>query len=91
MTWIASIVVTLVLVAAIAVLALDSLIGAVVAEWTGASSGLGRTMWLAYSNLNLPYLFAAIFLLAAAGMTLYWLVASAEQKAIFWQAGRSEE
>ena len=61
-----------------------ALIGAVVAEWTGASGGLGRIMWLAYSNLNLPFLFAAIFLLAAFGMILYWLLASLEYKIIFW-------
>ncbi len=79
------------LFAALKISAPLALIGAVVAEWTGASGGLGRTMWLAYSNLNLPYLFAAIFLLAAAGMTLFWLVAFLEQKAIFWQTGRSEE
>ena len=79
------------LFAALKISAPLALIGAVVAEWTGASGGLGRTMWLAYSNLNLPYLFAAIFLLAAAGMTLFWLVAYLEQKAIFWQSGRSED
>ncbi len=79
------------LFAALKISAPLSLIGAVVAEWTGASGGLGRTMWLAYSNLNLPYLFAAIFLLSAAGMSLYWLLAWLEQKAIFWQNERSEE
>lgn len=79
------------LFAALKISAPLALIGAVVAEWTGASGGLGRTMWLAYSNLNLPFLFAAIFLLAAAGMTLYWLLAYAEQKAIFWQTGRSDD
>jgi NitT/TauT family transport system permease protein len=73
------------LFAALKISAPLALIGAVVAEWTGASSGLGRTMWLAYSNLNLPFLFAAIFLLAAAGMALYWLLAWAETRAIFWQ------
>lgn len=72
------------LFAALKISAPLALIGAVVAEWTGASGGLGRTMWLAYSNLNLPFLFAAIFLLAAAGMSLYWLVAWAERKVIFW-------
>lgn len=72
------------LFAALKISAPLALIGAVVAEWTGASGGLGRTMWLAYSNLNLPFLFAAIFLLAAAGMSLYWLVAWAEKKVIFW-------
>lgn len=61
-----------------------SLIGAVVAEWTGASGGLGRTMWLAYSNLNLPYLFAAVFILAAAGMSMYSFTNWAEQRVVFW-------
>jgi len=62
-----------------------SLIGAVVAEWTGASGGLGRIMWLAYSNLNLPFLFAAIFILAAAGMIIYRFLSWVEIKAVFWQ------
>lgn len=62
-----------------------SLIGAVVAEWTGASGGLGRTMWLAYSNLNLPYMFAAILLLAAGGMVSYRILDQLEKKLIFWQ------
>lgn len=61
-----------------------ALIGAVVAEWTGASGGLGRIMWLAYTNLNLPYLFAAVFLLAAAGMGFYGLIVQAEKKVVFW-------
>jgi ABC-type nitrate/sulfonate/bicarbonate transport system permease component len=79
------------LFAALKISAPLALIGAVVAEWTGASGGLGRTMWLAYSNLNLPYLFAAIFLLAAAGMSLYWLVAWGERRVIFWQGEQAEE
>ncbi len=61
-----------------------ALIGAVIAEWTGASGGLGRTMWLAYTNLNLPFLFAAVFVLAAAGMILYALIDRAERRLIFW-------
>lgn len=62
-----------------------SLIGAIVAEWTGASGGLGRTMWLAYTNLNLPFLFAAIFILAAAGMIIYRVITWLESRAVFWQ------
>ena len=46
--------------------------------------GLGRTMWLAYTNLNLPFLFAAIFILAAAGMVIYTTLAWAERRIIFW-------
>ncbi|PKO12510.1 MAG: ABC transporter permease [Chloroflexi bacterium HGW-Chloroflexi-10] len=68
-----------------------SLIGAVVAEWTGASGGLGRTMWLAYTNLNLPFLFAAIFILAAAGMLAYRALSWLEQRAVFWQPAHLNE
>lgn len=62
-----------------------ALIGAVVAEWTGASGGLGRTMWLAYTDLNLPFLFAAVFILAAAGMGLYGLIVWVEKRVVFWR------
>lgn len=67
-----------------------ALIGAVVAEWTGASGGLGRTMWLAYTNLNLPFLFAAIFILAAAGVGLYGLMVWAERQVVFWRPVSSQ-
>jgi NitT/TauT family transport system permease protein len=73
------------LFAALKIAAPLALIGAVVAEWTGASGGLGRTMWLAYTNLNLPFMFAAIFILAAAGMSLYRLMTWAEHRVVFWQ------
>ncbi len=63
-----------------------SLMGAVVAEWAGASAGLGRAMWLAYSNLNLPALFAAVFCLAAMGMGLYAAVIVIEKRVLFWRA-----
>jgi ABC-type nitrate/sulfonate/bicarbonate transport system permease component len=43
-------------------------------------------MWLAYANLNLPFLFAAIFILAAIGMLLYRTSVWLERKSIFWQA-----
>ena len=62
-----------------------ALIGAVVAEWTGASGGLGRMMWLAYTNLNLPFLFAAIFILAGAGVAAYRFLMWLESRVVFWQ------
>ncbi|MCS6773222.1 MAG: ABC transporter permease [Anaerolineae bacterium] len=61
-----------------------ALIGAVIAEWAGASGGLGRTMWLAYTNLNLPVMFAAIFILSAAGIALYLISVFVERRAVFW-------
>lgn len=62
-----------------------ALVGAVIAEWTGASGGLGRVMWLAYSNLNLPPMFAAIFILSIAGMVSYGLIIWLERKTICWK------
>ena len=61
-----------------------SLIGAVVAEWAGASTGLGRAMWLAYTNLNIPALFAAVFCSATIGVVLSNLIAALERRVIFW-------
>ncbi|PJF48654.1 MAG: hypothetical protein CUN48_02490 [Candidatus Thermofonsia Clade 3 bacterium] len=62
-----------------------ALIGAIVAEWTGASGGLGRTMWLAYTNLNLPFLFAAIFVVTAAGIALYQIISHVERRMAYWR------
>lgn len=72
------------LFAALKVTAPLALVGAVVAEWMGASSGLGRIMWLAYTNLNLPMLFAAVFCLACMGVGLYLLTLWLESKVVFW-------
>ena len=73
------------LFAALRVAAPLALVGAVIAEWTGASSGLGRVMWLAYSNLNLPPMFAAIFILSLSGMGAYGLIVWLEKKVIRWK------
>lgn len=73
------------LLAALKVVAPLSLVGAVVAEWAGASSGLGRTMWLAYTNLDMPALFAAVVCSALMGIGLYALVVALEKRIIFWK------
>lgn len=73
------------LFAALKISAPLSLIAAVVAEWTGASAGLGHVMWLAYSNLNLPFLFAAVFILGLAGVAFYVTLTWAERRFVFWQ------
>ncbi len=70
---------------ALKVVAPLSLVGAVVAEWAGASAGLGRVMWMASTNLNMPALFAAVFCSALMGMGLYFLVIALEKKIIYWK------
>lgn len=61
-----------------------SIVGAVVAEWAGASAGLGRAMWLAYANLNMPALFAAILCSAAMGIGIYLFINILEDRIIYW-------
>ncbi len=72
------------LFAALKVVGPLSLVGAVVAEWAGASNGLGRVMWLSYTNLDMPSLFAAVFCSAVMGVGLYGLVILLEKHIIFW-------
>src|SRR5690606_13533125 len=72
------------LFAALKVVAPLSLIGAVVAEWMGASSGLGRRMWLAYTNLDMPSLFAAVIVLTALSAGVSRLVITAERRTVHW-------
>lgn len=72
------------LFAALKVAAPLSLIGAVVAEWIGASSGLGRQMWLAYNNLDMPALFAAVVVLTGMSAAVYRLVVTTERRTIHW-------
>ncbi len=73
------------LFAALRVTAPLSLVGAVIAEWAGASSGLGRVMWMSYTNLNLPPMFAAIFVLSLSGMSAYGLIVWLESRALRWK------
>lgn len=73
------------LFAALKAVAPLSLVGAVVAEWAGASNGLGRVMWLAYANLNMPALFAAVFCSAMMGIGLYGATITLERMVIFWE------
>lgn len=73
------------LFAALKVVTPLAMIGAVVAEWMGASSGLGRQMWLAYTNLNMPALFAAVFVLTLLSLSLYQGVRLLEKRWLFWE------
>lgn len=60
------------------------IIGAVVAEWMGADKGLGRTIAIAYTNLDMPTLFGAIVCLAVIGVGLTLLISALEQRILFW-------
>ena len=61
-----------------------ALIGAVIAEWTGADRGLGRVILVANANLDLATLFGAVLLLATIGIAANALVGTAERRVLHW-------
>jgi len=61
-----------------------ALIGAVIAEWTGADRGLGRIIFVANANLDLTALFGAVLMLAAIGIVANAAVGATERRVLHW-------
>ena len=61
-----------------------ALIGAVVAEWMSADSGVGQLIVIAHGDFDTPALFGAILVLAAIGVALTAAVALLERRLLFW-------
>jgi ABC-type nitrate/sulfonate/bicarbonate transport system permease component len=64
--------------------AVFSVIGAVFAEWTGASDGLGYLLNVTISNLETAEAFATVFVLAAFAMLVFAVLTLAERRALPW-------
>ncbi|MGH3222776.1 MAG: ABC transporter permease [Streptosporangiaceae bacterium] len=62
-----------------------AVIGAVVAEFVSAQSGLGFLILTAQGQVDTPLLFASILVLTAMGLVLYGIVAVLEWLAMPWQ------
>lgn len=64
--------------------AIYAMLGAIVGEFLGSTSGLGN--WLLAMNLNLDISgsFALLILLALYGIVLQWLVAVLRRRVLFW-------
>lgn len=60
-------------------------IGAVVGEWVGSSAGLGFYMLHANARMQIDVMFAALTLLAAVSLLLYFLVDHLLDRLIYWQ------
>ncbi len=61
-----------------------SLVGAIVGEWFGDTTGIGVLLLQAMFNEDVPGLWAAIGCAAVLGTGFYGLVALVERKAVFW-------
>lgn len=61
-----------------------ALVGAIVGEWFGDTTGLGVLLLQAMYNENVVGIWATIVVSACLGMGLYNLVALAERRIVFW-------
>lgn len=63
-----------------------SVIGAVVAEWSGADKGLGNLVMVFSNYMQIEKMFAAIAMLAAMGIVLTTAIRIVEQRALYWHS-----
>jgi NitT/TauT family transport system permease protein len=64
--------------------AVNATVGATVAEWIGSDAGLGFYIQQSVGQYRMDIAFAAIFMLAALGLLLFWTVILAERLLIPW-------
>jgi len=60
-------------------------IGAIVGEWVGSSSGLGYLMLHANARMQIDVMFAALFILALIGISLYFTIDLMVRRLLPWQ------
>lgn len=65
-----------------------SVIAALVAEWVGATEGLGPVILEATAGMQTPVVFAAIMYLAAMGLGMFGLASLAERVCIPWHRAK---
>jgi putative hydroxymethylpyrimidine transport system permease protein len=61
-----------------------AVIGAVFGEWSGSDSGLGHLMLQASAQLLTARLFAAVVILSAFAICLFWLLGALERRVAWW-------
>jgi len=80
------------LFAGLKVAAILAVIGAIVAEFVGADSGLGYLVLVSGTNFKIAEQFAAIILLSIMGTAFFWLASWTERKLLPWHVSvRSSE
>lgn len=65
-----------------------SVIGATVAEFVAADAGLGYMIMLNTSFLRMGHAFAALAVLIALSLLLFWIVVLLERRVLYWVPGR---
>ncbi len=66
-------------------------IGAIVGEWVGSSAGLGFYMLHANARMQTDLMFAALALVVAMALALYFSVDRSLKKLVYWQSEEEQE
>jgi NitT/TauT family transport system permease protein len=67
-----------------------ALVGTIVGEFVSSQRGLGYVILSAQGTFDTARVFAAIMVLGAMGVALFWLIAAAERLAIPWHVSQRE-
>jgi len=65
-------------------------VGTVISETVAANRGIGNMMIIASSNIDVPLVFAGLFILAFMGIALYAVFALVEQRMTGWAMRKTE-
>jgi NitT/TauT family transport system permease protein len=65
-------------------------VGTVISETVAANRGIGNMMIIASSNIDVPLVFAGVFILAFMGIAMYALFALLEQRMTGWAMRKNE-
>jgi len=68
--------------------AVNATVGATIAEWIGGDAGLGYYIQIATGDLRMDLAFAIIIMLAALGLSLFYVVLWVEKKVIPWHVSQ---
>jgi NitT/TauT family transport system permease protein len=65
-----------------------AVVGAIIGEWVGTDAGLGFAILISATQLNTPFMFAAITIISVIGVASFYLVALCERVLVPWQEPR---
>lgn len=68
-----------------------AVVGAVVGEFVGSNSGIGYVLQTANGNFDLPLMFAALVVLSAIGVLLFFIIDLIERYTIPWHASHRSD
>lgn len=68
--------------------AVNATVGATIAEWIGGDAGLGYYIQIATGQLRMALAFSIIFVLAALGLILFYIIVVIEKRVIPWHVSQ---